>query len=137
MSKCERDVKRPNSPLRTSALSATTSLLELASLRDDVGLLVCVRAETEMLVCLSGVFWSSEENGVGTLWRTQSELIESQALATGSFNSLSSSAGESECGNRQLLLEVDQTNIIGDGADEDDGVLGWVGLAVCDLTSDA
>jgi len=36
-----------------TGLSATTSLLELATFRDGVGLLVLVRAHTKMLACLT------------------------------------------------------------------------------------
>lgn len=58
--------------LETSGPSASTSLLELASLGLDIWFLVLVWAETEMLESLSGVLWSSEENGVASSWGSES-----------------------------------------------------------------
>jgi len=123
--------------LEASALSASTSLLELAALGDNVGLLVGVGTSTKVLVDLSCVLWSSEEDGVATLWCSESELVEGEALSTGSFNTLTSGSGESECSDAQLLLEVDESDIVGDGSNENNGVLGGVGLAVRDLSADS
>ena len=95
-----------------------------------------MRTETKVLVDLSSVLGSSEEDGVATLWCSEGELVQSQAFTTGSLDSLTSSSGESECGDAELLLEVDKSDIVGDGSDNDDGLLGGVGLAVCDLSGD-
>jgi len=80
--------------LETLRSSATTGTLELASLGLDMWLLVLVWSETEMLDSLSSVLWSTEEEGVGSGWGSQCELIESEGLTTGSENSGAGSSGE-------------------------------------------
>jgi hypothetical protein len=69
--------------LETTRPSATTGTLELAALALDVGLLVGVGTEAEMLDSLTGVLGSTEEEGVGSSGEAGSDLIDSEALATG------------------------------------------------------
>ena len=95
-----------------------------------------VRTETKVLVDLSSVLGSSEKNGVATLGCSKGELVQSQAFTTGSLDSLAGSSGEPECGDAELLLEVDKSDIVGDGSNNDNGLLGGVGLAVSDLSGD-
>lgn len=96
-----------------------------------------VGSGTEMLVDLSCVLWSSEEDGVASFWCSESEFIECQAFSTSSLDSLLCSLCESESSDRQFLLEVDQSCIVGDCSYDNDGLLGWVGFAVCHLARDA
>ena len=96
-----------------------------------------VGTSTKVLVDLSCVLWSSEKNSVATLWCSESELVEGEALSTSSFDTLAGGAGESECSDAQLLLEVDESDIVGDGSNENNGVLGGVGLAVSNFSADS
>lgn len=96
-----------------------------------------VGAESEVPVNLSGVLGSSEEDGVASLWCTERELVERQALSSCSLDPLLCRLCEPECGNRELLLQVDEPDIVRDGADDDDGVLAGVGFTVSDLARDA
>jgi len=90
-----------------------------------------------VLVDLSCVLWSSEEDGVASFWCSKSEFVQRQAFSTGSLDSLLCSLCESEGSDRQFLLEVDQSCIVGDGSNDNDGLLGRVGFAVCHLSRDA
>ena len=74
--------------------SATTSLLELASLGANVGLhtvmsmrIVDGGAVSEVANGLAGVLGTTEEDGVAPLGGTQGKLIEGNALTTSLGNS--------------------------------------------------
>lgn len=131
-------------PLLHKAIAATRGPYSACTRIWDALLCCCVgtlkthgvRTETEVLIDLSGVLGSSEKDGVAALGCSEGELVEGEALAAGSLDALAGGAGEAESGDAQLLLQVDQTDIVGDGADDDDGVLGRVGLAVGNLTAD-
>lgn len=88
--------------LETLRPSATTGTLEFPALRLNVWLLVLVWAETEVLDSLSGVLWTPEEEGVGTSWGSQGELVESKSLTAGSNDTGTSSSSESESGDGDL-----------------------------------
>lgn len=88
--------------LETLGPSATTSLLELATLALDVWLLVLVWSHTEVLDGLTSVLGSSQQNNIATSWGTESELIESETLTTSLLNSCSGSSGESESDDGKL-----------------------------------
>jgi len=115
-----------NLHLETLGGSATTSTLELASLGSDLWLLVGVWAETEALDSLSGVLWSAEEDGVGSGWGSESELVEGEGLTTGSENSGTGSGGELQGGNGELW-DGKSTVVVSDGTDNDNGLamVGW------------
>lgn len=90
-----------------------------------------------MLDGLTSVTGTTEEEGVGTGRLAESELIKSDALSSGLLDASTSGTGESEGGNRELG-DLDETSIVGDGTDSDDGVLVSVSLVgLGDLTSDA
>lgn len=88
--------------LETLGSSATTSLLELAALGHDLGLLVLVRTHAEVLDSLTGVLGTTEEDGVGTGGGAEGKLVESQALTASLGDSGTSSAGEAESGDGHL-----------------------------------
>ena len=93
----------------------------LAALGDGVGLLVLVGAHAEVLHSLTGVALATEEDGVRAGGRAESELVEGQSLAASLENALLGRLGEAQGGSSQLG-DLKQTDIIGDGADNDDGL---------------
>lgn len=103
--------------------TTTTGLLELAALGADVGLLVLVRAEAEVLDGLAGVLLAADEHGVGASGRTGGELVEGEALTASSLNAGTSGVGEAEGSNRELG-QLKNTVVVGDGADNNNGLGG-------------
>jgi hypothetical protein len=101
--------------LETTRPSATTSTLELAALALDVGLLVCVGTETEMLDGLTGVLGSTEEESVGSSGGAGSDLIDGEGLTTSLLNACASRGSEAESCNGELG-ELKQTVVVSDGA---------------------
>lgn len=81
-----------------------------------------VWSHSEVLDGLSGVLWSSEEEGVASGWSSQCQLIESQSLTTGCENASTSGSGEAESCNAELW-DGQQTVVISDGTDNDDGLV--------------
>jgi len=108
--------------LETSGPSASTSLLELASLGLDVWFLVLVWSEAEVLDSFSGILWASEENGVAASWRSESQLIQCQNLTSGSKNAGTGGSGEAESSYANLG-NGEETVVIGDSANDDNGSL--------------
>jgi hypothetical protein len=84
--------------------------------------LVLVGAESEVLDSLSAVLGSTEDQGVAASGSTESQLVEGDGLTTGSKNAGTGSGGEPKGGNGRLG-ERQETVVIGDGADNDDGAL--------------
>lgn len=107
--------------LETSRASATTSALELAALGLDVGLLVLVGAHTEVLDSLTGVLWTADQQGVAASGGTQSQLVESQGLATGGENAAAGRSGESQSGDGHLG-DLEKTVVVSNSADNDDSL---------------
>lgn len=122
--------------LETLRPSATTGTLEFPTLRLNIWLLVLVWAETEVLDSLSGVLWTPEEEGVGTSWGSQSELVESESFTTGSNDTGTSSSGESESSDGDLW-GLQQTVVIGDRTNNDNGLSLGLGLFVANKSVDA
>jgi len=115
----EANIRLPNHGnlhLESARLSATTSLLELAALGSDVRLLVLVRTEAEMLVNFSVLSLSPQYDGIGSSRRAERELIKSDDLSTGFQYPLPGRGRHSKGGNGELR-DLDDTNIVGDGAD--------------------
>lgn len=81
-----------------------------------------VGSETEMLEGLSGVLWSSEENGVASSWGSESQLIQGQSLTTGCENAGTGGSSEAESSNADLW-DGKETVVIGDGTNDDNGSL--------------
>lgn len=95
-----------------------------------------VWAETEMLDSLTRVLWSSEEKGVSTGWSSQGELVESESLTAGGDDASTSGGGELEGGNGDLW-NSQETVVIGNGANDDNGLSVDLGLFVADKSVDA
>lgn len=93
-----------------------------------------VGSETEMLDSLSGVLWSSEEKSVGSGWGSEGQLIDGQSLTTGSKNAGTGSGSETESRNTELR-NLQQSVVIGDGTDNDDGSLLLL-ASVCNESGD-
>lgn len=112
--------------LETTRSTTTTSLLELPALGPDVRLLVLVRTETEVLDSLAGVLLATDEDGVATGGGAGGELVEGEALTTGSLDAGTCGVGESESSDGELG-KLEDSVVVGDGADNDDGLGGLGG----------
>lgn len=86
-----------------------------------------VGTEAEVLDGLTGILGATEEEGVGTGRGAHGQLIDGQGLTAGSDNAGTGGVGVAQGGNRQLG-ELQETVVVGDGADQDDG-LALVSLA--------
>lgn len=84
-----------------------------------------VRTHAEVLNSLTGVLGSTEEEGVASGRGAESKLIKGEDLTTGSQDASASGGGEAE-GSDAELGDGQETVVIGDGADDDDGLV--VGL---------
>jgi hypothetical protein len=112
--------------LETTGPSAATGTLELAALGLDVGLLVGVGTKAEVLDGLTGVLGSTDEEGVGTGGETGGNLVDGESLTTSLLDAGAGRGGEAH-GSDGELGELEKTDIVGDGADNDNG-LASVGL---------
>lgn len=108
--------------LETSRSSSTSGSLELSTLRLDSWSLVLVRTETEVSDGLSGVSWTSEEDGVLALWSSDSQLVQGDSLTTSLDDSSLGRGGESQSGNGGLW-NLQQSDVIGDGTNNDNGLV--------------
>lgn len=79
-------------------------------------------SEAEMLNSLSGVLWSSEEKGVASGWGSEGQLIDGQSFTAGSKDASTGSGSETESRNTELG-NLQQSVVIGDGTNNDDGSL--------------
>jgi hypothetical protein len=84
--------------------------------------LVLVWAEAEVLECLTGVLWSSEEEGVASGGSAESQLVQSQGLTASSNDASTSGSSESESGNAELG-DGQETVVIGDGTNDHNGAV--------------
>ena len=107
--------------LETPGPSAATSALELAALGLDVGLLVGVGTEAEVLDGLTGVLGSTEEDGVGTGGETGGNLVDGESLTTSLLDAGAGRGGEAH-GSDGELGELEEAVVIGDSADNDNGL---------------
>ena len=98
----------------------------LAALGGGVGLLVLVGAHAEVLHGLTSVPLAAEEDGVRASGRTEGKLVEGEDLTTSLEDALLGGSGETEGSNRELG-DLKQTNVIGDGANDDDDLRITVG----------
>lgn len=119
-SSCE---KRTSSlDLEATRPSATTGTLELATLGNNMGLLVLVGAHAEVLDGLTGVLGTTENKGVAASGSTESKLIQSDGLTAGGDNAGAGGGSEAESRNRDIG-ERKETVVVGDGSDNNDGAL--------------
>lgn len=84
--------------------------------------LVLVGTEAEVLDGLTAVLGSTEDQGVASGRSTESKLVQGDGLTTSSDNAGTGGGSEAEGGNGGLG-EGQETVVIGDGADDDDGAL--------------
>ena len=98
----------------------------------DSTYLVLVGAEAEVLESLTGVLGATDQQGVAAGRGTQSQLVEGQGLATGGDDAAAGGSGESQSGDGHLR-DLEEAVVIGDGADDNDGLV----LLVADLALDA
>lgn len=84
-----------------------------------------VGSKAEVLNGLSGVLWSSEEKGVASGRSSEGQLIKSQDLTSSSNDAGTSRGGEAKGGDAELG-DSQETVVIGDSANDNDGLV--VGL---------
>lgn len=111
-----------NLDLETSGTSATTSLLELATLGLDIWLLVLVGTEAKVLDGLTGILGTSKKKGVAASWGSEGQLVDSQSLTTGGKDAGTGGSSEAESRNTELR-DLQKAVVIGDGANNDNGSL--------------
>jgi hypothetical protein len=119
--------------LEATRPSATTGLLELASLGLDVGFLVLVGTHAKVPDGLTGVLGATEEECVAASGGTEGQLVESDGLTTSRDDAGAGGVGEPKGGNGHLG-DLEQTVVIGDSANDNDGL---AFLALGDLALDA
>lgn len=84
--------------------------------------LVLVWAHSKVLNGLSGVLWSSEQKSVASSRSSQRQLIQSQDFTSSSNDAGACGGGEPESSNADLR-NSEKTVIIGNGANDDDGLV--------------
>ena len=84
-----------------------------------------VGAHAEVFDSLTGVALATEEDGVRASGRAESELVEGQSLAASLEDALLGRLGEAQGSNGQLG-DLNETDVIGDSADNNNGL----GIAV-------
>ena len=84
--------------------------------------LVGVGTEAEVLDGLTGVLGATEDQGVAAGGGTQSKLVQGDGLTAGGDDAGTGGGGESQ-GSDGDLGEGQQTVVVGDGADNNDGAL--------------
>jgi len=118
--------------LETLAPSATTSALELAALGLDIWLLALVRTETKVLDGLARVLGAPQQDSVGTGGGTESELIEGDGLTTSGQDAGAGGSSEPQSSDGELG-DLKDTVVIGNGSDNNNGLVGLQGLLVVDI----
>lgn len=78
-----------------------------------------VGTEAKVLDGLTGVLGTTEQQGVGTGGLLQGKLVQSLGSAASSQDTGTSGGGETQ-GSNVHLGDLEQTGVIGDGADDDD-----------------
>lgn len=84
--------------------------------------LVLVGTEAEVLDSLTGVLGATQQQGVGAGGPLEGELIEGLGRATSSQDASAGGGGEAQ-GSDVHLGDLEQAGVIGDGADDDNGLL--------------
>ena len=86
-----------------------------------ISYLVLVRPEAKVLDGLPRILGSTEQQGVGAGRCAQRELVERQALAASGGNAGTCRGGEAKRGDGELR-QREEAAVVGDGADDDDGL---------------
>lgn len=118
--KCEK--ASANLHLETLRSSSTSSSFELSTGRQDSWGLTLVRTHTEVSDSFSGVSWTSQDQGVLTLWSLDSQLIQSDGFTT-SLDDLSSGTGSESQSGDSGLWEVEDSGVISDGTNNDNSLV--------------
>lgn len=84
--------------------------------------LVLVGTEAEVLDGLAGVLGAAEEQGVASGGGAEGKLVEGDGLTAGGSNAGTGGGGEAESRNGDLG-DGQETVVVGDGANDDDGLL--------------
>ena len=108
--------------LETLRSTLTSGSFELSTLRHNSWGLVLVWTHTKVSDGFSGISWTSQDQGVLTLWSSNGQLIEGDTFTTGLNNSGSGTSGESDSSDGGLLHVVD-SGVVGDGTNNDDGLI--------------
>lgn len=87
-----------------------------------------VGTEAEVLDGLTGLLGAAQEQGVSTRGLLQSKLVQGEGTAAGSGQAGTGSGGEAQ-GSDLDLGDGQQAVVVGDGADNDNGLLGAVTVA--------
>lgn len=87
--------------------------------------LVLVGAHAKVLDGFTGVLGTTEQEGVASGGSTQSKLVQCQALTTSGNNTSAGSGGEAQGGDGDLG-DFEKAVVVGDGTDNDDGLVGLV-----------
>ena len=107
--------------LETTRPSASTGTLELASLALNVGLLIFVRSHAEVLDGLTGVLGTTEEESVGAGGEAGGDLVHGEDLTASLLNASTGRSSDTKSGDGELG-ELQQTVVVSDGADDNDGL---------------
>lgn len=83
---------------------------------------MAVGTEAEVLDSLTGVLGATEDQGVASSGGTESKLVQGDSLTTSSEDAGTGGGGESQ-GSDGHLGALEQTVVIGDGTDNNDGSL--------------
>lgn len=94
-----------------------------------------VGTEAEVTDGLTGVAGATEEESVGTSRGTAGELVEGDGLTTSLHNAGTGTLGEAEGGNGDLLRGGLETVVVGDSANDNNGLAG--GTRALESTVDA
>jgi len=86
---------------------------------------VLVRTHAKVFDSLTRVPLSPQQDSVGSSRCTQSELVEGKNLTTGLEDAVLGRLGESQSGDGEFG-NLEETDVIGDGPDIDDGFRGEV-----------
>ena len=114
--------------LNRNGSSSTSSHLEFSAdwshARSSMGSFLA-RTKTEISFSFS-ISWASQQQDVFASWRKLRKLIESQAASLSSGNSISGSLGKPEGHDSESLRNIEESDIVGDSADNGDYTLEFV-----------
>lgn len=118
--------------------TTTTGAFELASLRADIRSWMWMwnsGSAAEMLASFASIAFSLDEDRVVAGWWHQSQLIECDHLTASLCDSLTSTFSDTESTDAELG-NLQQTQVIGDGANDDCNVV-LLGLTLLQQSDDA
>lgn len=82
-----------------------------------------MRTETEVLDGFSRVSWTSDNDGVLTLWSSHGQLVQGDGFTSILDDSGTGRGGESQSGDGGLG-EVQQSDVVGNGTNNNQGLVG-------------